>query len=105
MPSELGNVALEGIALALVVMFVARPDRDPDRRRRSRSFRFRERLMLSWAGMRGAIPIWLATFPVIAGINDSAFVFDVVFFVVVLSTLVQGMTLRAAGRTARADDR
>ncbi len=56
------------------------------------SFKLQERLMLSWAGMRGAIPIWLATFPVIAGINDAAFVFDVVFFVVVISTLVQGLT-------------
>jgi cell volume regulation protein A len=90
-PSELGEVAPEGIALALVVMFVARPIATLLATLLA-SFRFRERLMLSWAGMRGAIPIWLATFPVIAGINDSAFVFDVVFFVVVLSTLVQGMT-------------
>ena len=49
--------------------------------------------MLSWAGMRGAIPIWLATFPVIAGIDDSdASPSTIVFFVVVLSTLVQGLT-------------
>jgi cell volume regulation protein A len=93
-PSELGEVAPEGIALALVVMFVARPIATLLATLLA-SFRFRERLMLSWAGMRGAIPIWLATFPVIAGINDSAFVFDVVFFVVVLSTLVQGMSFEA----------
>ena len=90
-PSKLGGVALEGILLALVLMFVARPAATLLATLLS-PFRLRERLMLSWAGMRGAIPIWLATFPVIAGINDASFVFDVVFFVVVLSTLVQGMT-------------
>jgi len=90
-PSELGAVAFEGIALALVVMFVARPAATLLATQFA-PYALRERLMLSWAGMRGAIPIWLATFPVIAGINEGSFVFDVVFFVVVLSTLVQGMT-------------
>jgi cell volume regulation protein A len=90
-PSGLGNVAVEGIVLALIVMLVARPVATLTATVLA-PFRFRERLMLSWAGMRGAIPIWLATFPVIAGVNDSRFVFDIVFFVVVLSTVVQGST-------------
>jgi cell volume regulation protein A len=54
--------------------------------------RLSERMMLSWAGLRGAIPIWLATFPVIAGVEGSEFLFNVVFFVVVSSTLVQGVS-------------
>jgi potassium/hydrogen antiporter len=90
-PSELADVALEGIALALVVMFVARPIATLVATQVA-PFRFQERLMLSWAGMRGAVPIWLATFPVIAGIEGSNFTFDVIFFVVVLSTLIQGTT-------------
>lgn len=90
-PSELGNVAVEGIVLALVVMFVARPAATLVSTAFA-SFKIEERLMLSWAGMRGAIPIWLATFPVIAGIGDSAFAFNVIFFVVVISTLVQGLS-------------
>ena len=46
--------------------------------------------MLGWAGLRGAIPIWLATFPVIAHVDGSDQIFNIVFFVVVTSTLVQG---------------
>ena len=48
--------------------------------------------MLSWAGLRGAVPIWLATLPVIAGIDGSDELFNIVFFVVVSSTLIQGFT-------------
>jgi cell volume regulation protein A len=53
-------------------------------------FNNRERLMLGWSGLRGAIPIWLATFPVLAGVGGSTEIFDIIFFVVVTSTLVQG---------------
>jgi cell volume regulation protein A len=55
-------------------------------------FNMRERLMLGWAGLRGAIPIWLATFPVIAGVEGSELIFNSIFFVVVTSTLIQGAT-------------
>ena len=48
--------------------------------------------MLGWAGLRGAVPIWLATFPVIAGIERSSEIFNIIFFVVVTSTVVQGAT-------------
>ena len=50
----------------------------------------RERPMLGWAGLRGATPIWLATFPVVAGVGAGEELFSIVFFVVVTSTLVQG---------------
>ena len=50
----------------------------------------RERAMLGWAGLRGATPIWLATFPVVAGVGGGPELFSIVFFVVVTSTLVQG---------------
>ncbi len=46
--------------------------------------------MLGWAGLRGATPIWLATFPVVAGVGTGEQIFAIVFFVVVTSTLVQG---------------
>jgi cell volume regulation protein A len=61
-------------------------------------FNGRERLMLGWAGLRGAIPIWLATFPVVAGVGDNTLIFNSIFFVVVTSTLVQGTTIDPLAR-------
>lgn len=90
-PSELGEFVVEGLALALVIMFVARPIATLLATQVA-SFRFEERVMLSWAGLRGAVPIWLATFPVIAGVEGSELLFNVVFFVVVTSTVIQGVT-------------
>ena len=54
--------------------------------------------MLGWAGLRGAIPIWLATFPVIAGVEGSSVIFNAIFFVVVTSTLIQGATFEPLAR-------
>jgi cell volume regulation protein A len=90
-PSELGDVALEGTVLALVVVFVARPlsaviSTLPF------GFTWAERFVLGWAGLRGAVPVVLATFPVIEGVPNSGEFFNVVFFAVLLSTLVQGAT-------------
>ena len=90
-PSQLGEVAFEGVALALLLIFVARPAATLV----ATAFGplgLGERVMLAWAGLRGAVPIWLATFPVIAGVEGSDVLFNVVFFVVVISTVVQGFT-------------
>ena len=88
-PSSLDEVAIEALALSAVLILVARP---------VAAFvatafaplNAKERLMLGWAGLRGATPIWLATFPVVAGIGAGDELFAIVFFVVVSSTLVQG---------------
>jgi potassium/hydrogen antiporter len=61
-------------------------------------FTLRERLMLGWAGLRGAVPIWLATFPVIADIGGSSEIFNIIFFVVVTSTVVQGASFEPLAR-------
>ena len=90
-PSRLIDVAAEGMALALALIFIARPIATLVATQVGH-FRLRERLMLSWAGMRGAVPIWLATLPVTAGVEGSDLLFNVVFFVVVTSTLIQGIT-------------
>lgn len=90
-PSQLGDVALEGTALALVVVFVARPI-GAAIATLPFSFTWAERGALGWAGLRGAVPMVLATFPVLAGIPQSREFFNIVFFAVVLSTVLQGST-------------
>jgi cell volume regulation protein A len=59
----------------------------------------REQGFLAWAGLRGGVPIVLATFPIAAGVPGALRVFDAVFFVVVLSVAAQGLTMRWAART------
>ena len=59
----------------------------------------REQGFLAWAGLRGGVPIVLATFPVAAGVPGAGRVFDAVFFVVVLSVAAQGLTMRWAARS------
>jgi cell volume regulation protein A len=88
-PSTLDDVALEGLALSAVLILVARPLAAFAATLFS-PLGVRERAMLGWAGLRGATPIWLATFPVVAGVGTGQELFSIVFFVVVTSTLVQG---------------
>src|SRR5829696_2886067 len=88
-PSTLDDVVWESLALSAVLILVARPVAAL----LSTLFaplNLRERTMLGWAGLRGATPIWLATFPVVAGVGTGEELFSIVFFVVVTSTLVQG---------------
>jgi potassium/hydrogen antiporter len=88
-PSTLGDVAFEGLALSAALILVARPFAAFVATQLS-PLNLRERAMLGWAGLRGATPIWLATFPVVAGVGAGQELFSIVFFVVVTSTLVQG---------------
>ena len=90
-PGQLGAVALEGTVLAFVVAVVARPVAAIIATALHR-FTLRERLMLGWAGLRGAVPVVLAIFPVLAHVPDSLDFFNIVFFAVVLSTVLQGAT-------------
>ena len=90
-PSQLGEVAVEAIVLGLVLAFVARPIATM-LATAPFSFTLTERVVLGWAGLRGGIPVVLATFPVIDGVPDSLEFFNIVFFAVVISTLLQGST-------------
>jgi NhaP-type Na+/H+ or K+/H+ antiporter len=96
-PSQLGGVAVEGTVLALVLVLVARPAAAFAATALER-FRPAERLVLAWAGLRGAVPVVLATFPVIEGVPRSLEFFNIVFFAVLLSTLLQGSTFEPLAR-------
>lgn len=92
-PSELLDVAVAGLGLALFLAFVARPlvvllCLAPFR------YPMREALYVSWVGLRGAVPIILAMYPVLAGVPEGQQIFNVIFFVVVVNALVPGGTVR-----------
>ena len=99
-PGDLGSVAAKGLGLSAVLIFVARP-LATFLATAFTSFNFREKLMLGWAGLRGATPIWLATFPVVAGVRSGEEEFAIVFFVVVTSTLVQGASFEPLAKRLR----
>lgn len=91
-PSRLPAVAAEGLGMGLFLAFVARPvavfiTMAPVR------MPWRQKVLLSWMGLRGAVPIVLATFPLVAGVGVASRLFDLVFFAVVISVAVQGPTI------------
>lgn len=102
-PSQLPRVAAYGIAIAFLIAFVARPVTVflcllPFR------MNWREKLFIAWVGLRGAVPIILATVPVLRAeghsyrVGEALDVFDIVFFVVVVSAFVPGATVQYAAR-------
>ncbi len=96
-PSQLADVSIIGIEAALFLMFVARPVAvalvlTPFR------MEWRQIVFVSWVGLRGAVPIILATFPLLAGIENAALIFDVVFFAVLFSAAIQGWSIPWAAR-------
>jgi cell volume regulation protein A len=96
-PSRLPEVALQGTVLALVILLIARPAAALLAAQVGR-VPLRERAVLSAAGLRGAVPVVLATFPVIEEVPRSLEYFDAVFFAVLLSTIVQGPSIEPIAR-------
>ncbi|MEU3044847.1 potassium/proton antiporter, partial [Streptomyces diastaticus] len=103
-PHELAKDVLPALVIGLVLTAVARPlsvfvSLAPFRRP------WREQALMSWAGLRGAVPIILATIPMVAGVRGSERLFNIVFILVVVYTLVQGPTLPWLARRLGLGDR
>ena len=96
-PHELPGVALSGLAIAAILAFLARPAAVWASTALS-DYTQRERLLLGWAGLRGAVPIVLATFALSADVRHKDTIFNAVFFVVLVSAIAQGTTLEPLAR-------
>lgn len=102
-PSRLVPVIGVGLLVALFLMFVARPlsvflTLLPSK------MNIREKTLVSWVGLRGAVPIILATFPLLAGLPNADTMFNLVFFIVLTSVLLQGTSLPVVARLLAVDE-
>lgn len=102
-PSQLVPVAGVGMLLALFLMTVARPVAVFVTLAFT-SLDLREKTMLAWVGLRGAVPIILATFPLLAGVPQANMMFNLVFFIVLTSVLLQGTSIPLVARWLRVDE-
>lgn len=91
-PVSLKEVWLEGLLIAVVLVLVARPLAAAPFLKMF-GFNNRETLLVSWVGLRGSVPIILAIFPLMFGLESAPLIFNVVFFVVLISATVQGSSL------------
>lgn len=101
-PSALLSAAVPALIVTLVLVAVARPIAVFVTLAVTR-FGIREMTMVSWVGLRGAVPIILATFPLVENVPNADLIFNVVFFAVLVSVLVQGTTIPTVARWLRVD--
>jgi cell volume regulation protein A len=101
-PSRLTHIIVGGLLVSAFLMFVARPVSVFLATSFTR-WGWREKTLISWVGLRGAVPIILATFPLLARVPDAELIFNLVFFIVLTSALFQGWSLPAAARLLRVD--
>lgn len=106
-PSRIIEVIVPGLLISAFMFFIARPLSVflsfLVLGRRFNDYKFREKIFVSWVGLRGAVPIILATFPSIAGVPNADLIFNIVFFVVITSVLLQGWSLTPVAKLLKLD--
>ncbi|MBN2654647.1 MAG: potassium/proton antiporter [Nitrospirae bacterium] len=101
-PKNLPPVIVSGLLISLFLMFAARPA-GVFVSTIATKMPVREKAMISWVGLRGAVPIVLATFPLLAKIPNAEMIFNIVFFIVLTSALLQGTTITAVAKLLGVD--
>lgn len=101
-PARLVPVAWVGILVSLFLIIVARPAAVHLSLAFS-SMPFREQTLVAWAGLRGSVPIILATFPLLAGVKQADTIFHLVFFITLTSVFIQGTTIVWASHLLKID--
>ncbi|HPJ95995.1 MAG TPA: potassium/proton antiporter [Syntrophales bacterium] len=101
-PSQIIPIISDGLICSAFLMLVARPlsiflslifER----------IEWREKILVSWVGLRGAVPVVLATFPLLAGVTEAEAIFNIVFFIVLTSALLQGWSIPVVARFLKLD--
>jgi len=92
-PHEMLNIAVPALLIGIFMIVFARPLSVLICLLPFKKMNFSSRIFVSWVGLRGAVPIIFATYPVVANIPDSNQIFNIVFFITILSLVIQGTTI------------
>ena len=102
-PHEMLDVSVSALLIGLFMIFVARPLTVMLCLMPFRQMTFRAKCFVSWVGLRGAVPIIFATYPVVNEIPGSKVIFNIVFFITLISLIFQGMTIASVARWLKLD--
>ncbi|MBR5465989.1 MAG: potassium/proton antiporter [Bacteroidaceae bacterium] len=102
-PHEMFDVTIAAVLISVFMVFVARPLSVALCLLPFRNMSLKAKCFVSWVGLRGAVPIIFATYPVVAEIPGSKVIFNIVFFITLISLIFQGMTIASVARWLKLD--